>query len=308
LAGNVTEALVEEGQSVEPGQPLLRLDDRVYQHEVALAAAGVRLAEAERERLENGARSHERQEALSLYRAKLAELENAQLAWDRIRQLRAENAIAQQEADNKRLSLAALQAEVAAAKARADLVQAPPRQEELRMASARVDAANARLELARIQLDRTCLKSPLAGRVLQVNLEVGEFTGPDSQKPALVLTDTSRTRVRAFVEELDAARIQLGVAAVVTVDGLPGRQFSGRVVRLSPHMSRKQLFSDRPAERYDTKVREVWIELDEPADLVIGLRVDVTIEAQPIPDPVHSADTRGATRDMPLASRIETGR
>ena len=306
VAGNVTELLIEEGQVVELGQPLLRLDNRELQQQVALAASGVRLAQAERERLENGSRPHERLEAESLYKAKLAELENARLAWERIRQLRAENAIAQQEADNKRLLLAALQAEVAAAKARADLVQAPPREDELQMATARLDAAKARLELASIQLDRTCLKSPLAGLVLQVNLEVGELTGPDSVEPAVVLTDTSRTRVRAFVEELDAPRVQLGMAAVVIADGLPGRQFSGRVVQLSPQMSRKQLWTDRPAERFDTKVRQVWIELDAAADLIIGLRVDAIIEAIPTPGTADSVDKRGSDTAILMAHGSKT--
>jgi hypothetical protein len=43
-------------------------------------------------------------------------------------------------------------------------------------------------------------------------------------------------------------------------------------------MSRKELWSDRPAERYDTKTREIWIDLDRSDDLVIGLRVDVAID------------------------------
>ena len=118
VAGSVAAVGVKEGQSVTLGQPLLQLDDRQLRQEVQLAASGLRLAQAERSRLENGARSQERAEAESLCRAKLAELENAQLAWDRVRQLRADDVIAQQEADNKRSQFTALQAEVAAAQAR----------------------------------------------------------------------------------------------------------------------------------------------------------------------------------------------
>ena len=42
-------------------------------------------------------------------------------------------------------------------------------------------------------------------------------------------------------------------------------------------MSRKELWNDRPAERYDTKSREVWIDLDNSNRLVVGLRVDALI-------------------------------
>ena len=218
---------------------------------------------------------------------KLAELENAQLAWDRVRQLRADDVIAQQEADNKRSQFAALQAEVAAAQARVDLLEAPAREDELQMATARVDAAAARLELAQLQLERAQLTSPIDGQVLEVNLEAGELTGPEAGEPAIVLADTSRTRVRAFVEELDAARVQIGMPAIVTADALPGRQFTGHVGQMSPHMTRKQLFTDRPTERFDTKLRQVWIELDNAIGLVLGLRVDVTIEATAITSAIH---------------------
>jgi len=43
-------------------------------------------------------------------------------------------------------------------------------------------------------------------------------------------------------------------------------------------MSRKELWSDHPAERFDTKTREIWVELDRSDDLIVGLRVDVAID------------------------------
>ena len=68
------------------------------------------------------------------------------------------------------------------------------------------------------------------------------------------------------------------MSATITADGLPGIELAGRVVRLSPRMSRKQLFTDDPAEHYDTKVREIWLDLDPTnTPLVLGLRVDITI-------------------------------
>ena len=69
VAGSVAAVGVKEGQSVTRGQPLLQLDDRQLRQEMQLAASGLRLAQAERTRLENGARSQERAEAQSLCRA-----------------------------------------------------------------------------------------------------------------------------------------------------------------------------------------------------------------------------------------------
>ena len=52
------------------------------------------------------------------------------------------------------------------------------------------------------------------------------------------------------------------------------------MVHLSPRMERKSLWSDRANERYDTKTREVRIELEPAKSLIVGLRVEVTINTQ----------------------------
>jgi len=278
LPGRVAQVLVHEGQMVQGGQILVQLDDEEYRQEVALAAAEVELAEAQLERLVNGAQREQRAEATALYRAKMAELEQAQLTWQRISELRKADVIPQQEADNQRTLMAGLEHQVVAAKARMDLLETPARPDEVRIENARTQAAKARLLLAQVQLDRTKLRAPCAGQVLNSELDVGELIGPNAPEPAVVMADTSRFRVRAFVEEMDAPRVQAGMTAKIVADGLPGEEFHARVSRLSPRMSRKELRSDRATERYDTKVREVWLDLEDGKAWLVGLRVDVVID------------------------------
>ena len=278
LAGRIVELPIEEGQLVEKGQILLVLDDQQHRFKVALATAEVELAKANLAHLVNGAHPQERAEAAALYRAKLGELDLAKRAWKRIRELIDSNAVSQQQADDQESQVVVLTAEVDAAKARFDQIEAEARTDEVRMDQARIQAAEARLELAKVQLERTRIHAPCRGQILEVDAEAGELTGPESTQPAIVMVDTTKLQVRAFVEELDAPRIELGMTATVRTDGLPDREFQGRVVRLSPRMGRKQLWSDDPAERYDTKTREIWIELDEGQPMVVGLRVDALID------------------------------
>ena len=304
LAGRIVEVLVQEGQFVEQGQILLRLDDAEYRHQVALAAAEVELAEAQLGRLLNGAHSQERTQAAALYRAKQAELEGAQLSWKRIQQLSRVQAVSQQQADNQKTAVAALVAEVAAAKAHLQRLESPARQDEIQMNKARIEAAKARLELARVQLQRAELRSPHRGQVLKIDVEAGELTGPTSAEPAVVLADTTRFQVRAFVEEMDAPRVKVGMTAKIVADGLPDQEFTGRVTRLSPRMCRKQLWTDQPTERYDTKMREVWFELEEAAEaLVVGLRVDLTIDPEsPAPAELVKSDGSNPSDHSPPES------
>jgi HlyD family secretion protein len=282
LTGRIDKIPAKEGQSVAAGDVLMQLEDSQYRHELALASAELRLAEAELQRLINGAREQERREAKALCEAKQAELEQARLAWDRARELLRLHAESQEEADNRRTRFATLTAELEAAKSHLELIEAPARPDEVLIAQAKVEAAKARRDLATTQLDRTSLRAPSAGKILMINAEPGELTGPEAAEPVLVMVDTSKPQVRAFIEELDAPRVRCGMRAKITVDGLPGQEFEGRVARVSPQMTRKRLFSDDPAERYDTKAREVWIALApcESDALVVGLRVDVMIDPQ----------------------------
>ena len=280
LTGKVVDILVREGQWVSAGEALLRLDDATYRQEVALAAAQVELEEARLERLVNGARSQERQEQAAMLRAKLAEVEGAQKRVRRIKRANesASGAVSAEEAEDRDQELDSLANQAEAARARLELLEAPAREDEVRMARARVRAAQERLELARAEHDKTILKAPTQSQVLRVHAELGELWGPQATEPAVILADTSKLFVRAFVEELDAPQVKLGMPATVTADGLRGQSFTGRVTRLSPRMGAKQLWTDQPGERIDTKVREVWVELDRSEGLVVGLRVDVMIE------------------------------
>lgn len=288
LTGRVSAVLVQEGQQVRRGEVLVELDDQEYAHEEALAEADLSLAKAKLERLENGARAEERAEAAALYRAKVAELEQARKLCARLEKLVASRATSEQEADEQRSLVKSLSAETEAAKARQELLDAPARPDEIRIHKAGVEAAQARLELARVQRERCRLRAPIDGQVLEIDVEPGELTGPTATQPAVILTDSSRYRVRAFVEELEAPRVRTGMRVTAVADGLAGQNFYGRVSQLSPRMSRKSMWTDDPGERYDTKTREIWIDLEPAGDLVVGLRVDVMI------DPVaedHPAET-----------------
>jgi len=310
-SGRVVEVAVCEGQLVEAGQLLLRLDDQHLRHEVALAAAQLELAQAKLQRLLNGAHRHQRTEAAALCRAKMVQYERAELAWDRAAELHKYKAIPDKEADNRKSELEAATAELEAAKARLERIGAAARPDEVRIENSQIQAARARLELARVQLEWTKLRAGCRGQVLKIDAQLGELAGPDSAEPAVVMADTSRFCVRAYIEEMDAPRVKIGMTAKIVADGLPGRQFTGRVIRLSPRMGRKKLWSDHPAERSDTKTREVWIELDKGEALVVGLPVDVMIDPQSGTSAkgVQSGETKPRGRlqiQLPPAAKAES--
>jgi multidrug resistance efflux pump len=172
-------------------------------------------------------------------------------------------------------------AELDEAVAERALVEAPPRPEDVAAAEGRVAAAEARLRGARHELAKTRVVAPSDGCVLQVCAEPGEMAGPGETGPVLRFADLSRYRVRAFIEELDAARVQPGQAAVVTADGLPGREFRGTVAEVLPRMGQRAAHSDAPGEYKDQHYREVLIDLDAWDGLALNLRVQVYVHIGP---------------------------
>jgi HlyD family secretion protein len=270
VPGRIAEILVAEGDYVEAGQLLVKLDDATQRHSVTMLEAEVRLAQAQLERLKNGAHEYEREEAKATYAAAVARRNHAQLELKRAERLQSANAISDQEYDRWDNEVRSLTQQAAAAKARVDFLTAPARTDELLAAEAKVDIAQARLNLARAELARTEVLAPSRGQVLHRRREPGEVVDLEDPRPVLVMADTFRPRVRAYVEELDAPHVRMGLAAHITADGFPGRVFVGEVVEVLPSMSAKQVWSEQPSERFDLKTREVVIELRGEVDQISG--------------------------------------
>ncbi|MGE3805641.1 MAG: efflux RND transporter periplasmic adaptor subunit [Gemmataceae bacterium] len=145
------------------------------------------------------------------------------------------------------------------------------------LARARVARAEAQLALARAELAKSQVRAPCRGTVVQILLEPGASVGLHGV-PVLRFVDLSKRRVRAFVEELDVDRLALGQPARITIDGIPGRTFDGKVSHLALRMGKTTIHDDAPEEYKDVYFREILIELEGGASLPIHLRVHVKIE------------------------------
>jgi HlyD family secretion protein len=290
IPGRLVELLVEEGAKVSQGQPLARLDAREYRAQVDSAEALVRQKEAELQRLQNGSREQERREARALTREAEALLENMRTERDRRAGLFRSGDIAREEVERAERQLEVAQARFEAATERQRLIEAAPRDEDLARAQAELALAEARAASTRILLGKTVIHAPIGGVILRRHLRVGEVVAASQTgalQPIYTLGDLSRLRVRAEIDELDIGRVQRDDPAYVTIDAYGDRRFPGRVVRLGQLLGRKTLRSDNPAEKTDTKILEVLIDLDPVDDLsvrlLVGLRVQVFLPESSAP-------------------------
>jgi HlyD family secretion protein len=280
IVGTIAAIHFRENQQVEKGAVLVELVNEVHRQQVALSEAELAIARAELERLLNGERAEKRAASKANANARRAVYLQPQKDWERVKQVQAQRAASQEQADLAYYHMLRARAELEQAEGEYALVNAPARQDEVAAAEGRVRAAEARLGLARAELAKTQLRAPTAGRVLRVYAEPGELADPRSQQPILLFADLSQRRVRAFVEELDAARVEPGQRAVVTCDGMPGREFQGTVREVLPRMGKRSPETDAPDKYKDVYYREVLIDVVKGAELLLNLQVWTRLEVR----------------------------
>jgi HlyD family secretion protein len=278
VSGRIAVLLVEEGDRVAAGSVIARLESADYQARLASARAALAVAEAEQLRLLNGARAEERREARAAVDQAAASL--AQAEREHQRRVRAAEVIAREELDRAASDVEVARARQAGALERARFVEAPARVDEQARAQAAVQQARARVAEAEALLAKTVVRAPLDGTVLRVVRRAGESVSVESPDGGHLATvaDLSVLRVRADVDERDVARLRVGQRAWVTADAYGDRRFTGKVIRVSEMLGRKNIRSEEPTEKVDTKVLETLIELDPGQRLPVGLRVDAYIE------------------------------
>jgi HlyD family secretion protein len=280
LDGKLSSVPVEEGQTVRRGQVIATLVNGDFTARVQLAEAQVAERKAELERLRNGARTQERQEANAVAGEARAVLEQARSERDRRKYLLDRGAISRSEYELAEREFNVAKARVDATAERASLVSADTRMEEIHRAEAEVAAAEARWAEARAALAKTVILSPIHGVVLRKHKRAGESVSTQMSGSILVLGDISRLRVRVDVDETDVARIGLGQKVTLKAPAYGERTFHGTVIRIGSILGRKNMRTDEPTERVDTKVLETLVELDPGTPLPVGLRVDAYIETK----------------------------
>ena len=136
-------------------------------------------------------------------------------------------------------------------------------------------AARADVWTAEAALERTRIRAPLKGSVLQVNAKVGELSSPQSELPLVMLGDTSALRVKAEVEERDVAKVKLGQKVFVRSEAYPGKDFEGTVTVIAPALGPPRMAVRTTRRASDVDVLEVTVELAPGSPLLSGMRVDV---------------------------------
>ncbi|MEA3308441.1 MAG: efflux RND transporter periplasmic adaptor subunit [Chloroflexota bacterium] len=166
------------------------------------------------------------------------------------------------------------EAGVAVAQAQLAALQATPTAEELAVARAMIQRAQAKVNELQVQLEKCRLASPIDGVVLRQALQAGEIAAPAS--PILTLADLDEVRLAVYVPENRIGQVQLGQSVEVKVDSFPQRTFSGEVV----HIGNEAEFTPRNVATAEGRLNTFYaveIRLQNPErQLKPGMPADAT--------------------------------
>jgi HlyD family secretion protein len=279
LSGRLRSVKVEEGDAIRRGQVLAELENADYRAQVESARASVVSREATLRKVINGARRQERDQAWSSVNEAKAVMENSQAEMHRRQELFSAGVVSREELDRYAREADVAKAKYQSAVEQHSLVDDHAREEDRSVAEADLQLAQAQLAEAQARYEKTFVRSPIDGSVLRKHHRSGESVSNSSTVPDPILTigDNQMLRVRVDVDETDVSKVRVGQKAYVTADAFGKQKYWGRVVRIGQQLGPKNVRTDEPTEKVDTKILETLVELDPGSQLPDGLRVDAFI-------------------------------
>jgi multidrug resistance efflux pump len=280
LPGRVVEVFKKEGEEVEAGTPLFRVDDalaqlRLREAKVALAAAEAQLAQARTLPVQHQKQIEAKKAQVEAARQ---DVEAARAQHDKAHRFFEKNLAS---AEEDRAAEALLhKAEAGLRGHEADLAALSATDPKVAVTLAEQNVAAKRVDVEKGELAvRECtVSAPTKGSIMRLSVGQGEVLGPMPRQPALLFCSKAPRIVRAEVEQEFAEHVAVGQAAAIQDDATSTGSWTGKVVRLSDWYAHRRSILLEPMQYNDVRTLECIIELapNQPP-LRIGQRVRVTL-------------------------------
>lgn len=232
ISARVADISVDVGSTVKKGDPLITLDTKDIEAQVAQAQAGVTTAQANLTKIQTGARPEQIAQAQASLDSANTSYTNAKNNFDRNQQLFNAGAISQAQLETAQTQLSAAQAQYNSAQDQMEMLTKGETKETINVLQAQVKQAQAALDLAKTQLANGTIVSPVSGTVSAKNINLGELASPGVVLLTVVNADS--LFVKASLPAGLMESVKVGQAVTVKVTGIPDKQFPGEVSFMDP--------------------------------------------------------------------------
>lgn len=231
VSGYLVERKFKEGDSVVQGEIIAVIDKTDYALKYQESVASFQSAQSKLNDLQAGSRSAE----IASYRAAAISAQNsrdkAASDYQRYEKLYQGGGISAQSLDNYRVALTTSEGNLEQAQAAYQLALEGNRTDAIQAQRHVVEQTEAAMQSAQRILQDTDVKSPLTGKVLSKNYEVGEFVSAGS--PIATIGDLSDCWVKIYVPSTLLGNVKLGQEAEVKIDSYPSQIFKGTVKEIA---------------------------------------------------------------------------
>lgn len=285
-AGVLSNVSVHDGQAVAKGEVIATIADPTLRADIEAGEARVAEARANLTALENGGKPAELADIDSRLKQAQLQLQQQQKDAGALERLAQKQAATTLEVDAAREKVRQTQTEIQGLEQRRQVLVA---KSDVAAAKARLEDAQAGLNLAHQRAAQGVVRAPMAGVIYGLAVRTGAYVNPGDLLADVGQLD--RLRVRVYVDEPELGGVEEGQPVSITWQALPGHEWSGKVER-------------KPASIQPLGTRQVgevlcWI--DNPGrDLIPGTNVDAVIRTAVVPNALIipkealRSDTKGA--------------
>ncbi len=288
VPGVVYAVHVKAGQKVDAGQPLFTVDNRHLEAQKKAREAELISSQAQLKKLMAMPRPEEVPVKQAKLREASANLADQELMWKRAKGLYEtagpSGAITEEDYVRRRQAFEMAHQQELAAKADLELLQSGAWEADKAVARSAITQAEAQLEMVKTEIERTIVRSPVAGEVLQITVRPGEYVSNASSQGQsyIVLGNVTQLHVRVDIDEHDIPRYVPGSKAQANPRGDANQFHHLSFVRIEPFVVPKKSLTGNTGERIDTRVLQVIYSVDpatkETQRLYVGQQVDVFID------------------------------
>lgn len=277
----VDKVWVDVGTEVKKGDPLFQLEDQDLEADLISRQVAYDITLAKVKKLQALPRKEDVLAAEASLKSAQVELDQAQSQYDMVQGFQQSRALSQQEINRRRFSYEQAKAKWQQAKANLDKIKAGTWKPDLEIAQLEVDQAKASMERMQAEIQRTIIRSPLDGKVLQIKIHEGEYPASVSAKgPLMIVGNTDEMYVKTSINQFDAPNFKPEARAVAFLRGNARIEFPLEFVRLEPYLINKQNLTNEITDKVDTRVLQVIYRLKKSDHhIFIGQQMDVFIEA-----------------------------
>lgn len=261
VSGYIAQINAAEGDSVDKGTQLVKIDDEDYLLQLEHDKAALAKAEAILLDLRKGARLPELEDARAKAESAASTCSKAELDWQRYKALYTDGAVSRQQYDAAENNAVVAKKQLQSAESVLELLESGTREDQITAQEQEVKRCRALVLQSQKNITYTELKSPVNGVVLTKNYETGEFAAANTA--LMTVADLSDCWVKIYMPSEMLGKIAYGQQVTVKLDAYPQRDFKGHIEEISDNAE----YTPRQS-----------ITARERANLVFGVKIKVDNE------------------------------